>query len=159
MGGDLAPQATVAGALLALAELDPAHSIQLVGSTPVVEEQLRSLLAGELASHAVHRDRLSIIEAPEVVEMNDKPTAAVRGKPNSSMAVGLRLQTEGQSDAFVSAGSTGRELRARFRSSLKTFFLSSMGRSIRLSRDWKRRAGLRQNGVFPRVIAGRASTR
>ena len=47
MGGDFAPQATVAGALLALAELDPAHSIQLVGSTPVVEAQLRSLLAGE----------------------------------------------------------------------------------------------------------------
>src|SRR6185369_3046424 len=93
MGGDHAPQATVAGALLALAELDPAHTIQLVGSTPVVEAQLRSLLEGELASHAVHRGRLSIIEAPEVVEMNDKPTAAVRGKPNSSMAVGLRLQT------------------------------------------------------------------
>src|SRR5690349_2956872 len=110
MGGDFAPQATVAGALLALAELDPTHSIQLVGSTPVVEEQLRSLLAGELASHAVHRDRLSIIEAPEVVEMTDKPTAAVRGKPNSSMAVGLRLQTEGQSDAFVSAGSTGAQM-------------------------------------------------
>src|SRR6476646_12268439 len=112
MGGDHAPQATVAGALLALAELDPAHSIQLVGSTPVVEAQLRSLLQGELASHAVHRGRLSIIEAPEVVEMNDKPTAAVRGKPNSSMAVGLRLQTEGQSDAFVSAGSTGAQMAA-----------------------------------------------
>src|SRR6476659_4826043 len=110
MGGDHAPQATVAGALLALAELDPTHTIQLVGSTPVVEAQLRSLLGGELASHAVYRDRLSIIEAPEVVEMTDKPTAAVRGKPNSSMAVGLRLQTEGQSDAFVSAGSTGAQM-------------------------------------------------
>ena len=110
MGGDFAPQATVAGALLALAELDPAHCIQLVGSTPVIEEQLRSLLAGEFSSHAVHRGRISIIEAPEVVEMTDKPTAAVRGKPNSSMAVGLRLQTEGQSDAFVSAGSTGAQM-------------------------------------------------
>src|SRR6476469_9237561 len=110
MGGDFAPQATVAGALLALAELDPTHTIQLVGSTPVVEEQLRSLLAGELASHAIHRGRLSIIDAAEVIEMTDKPTAAVRGKPNSSMAVGLRLQTEGQSDAFVSAGSTGAQM-------------------------------------------------
>ena len=44
MGGDHAPQATVAGALLALAELDPTHCIQLVGSTPVVEAQLRTLL-------------------------------------------------------------------------------------------------------------------
>src|SRR6185369_8003331 len=82
MGGDFAPQATVAGALLALAELDPAHSIQLVGRSAVIEEQLQSLMAGE------------------------------RGKPNSSMAVGLRLQAEGKSDAFVSAGNTGAQMAA-----------------------------------------------
>ena len=110
MGGDLAPQATVAGALLALAELDPTHCIQLVGSTPVVEAQLGTLLGGELAAHAAQRDRLTIVEAPDVIEMTDKPSAVVRGKPNSSMAVGLRLQAEGQSDAFVSAGSTGAQM-------------------------------------------------
>ena len=110
MGGDLAPQATVAGALLALAELDPTHCIQLVGSTSVVEAQLRTLLDGELAMHAAQRDRLTIVEAPDVIEMTDKPSAVVRGKPNSSMAVGLRLQAEGQSDAFVSAGSTGAQM-------------------------------------------------
>jgi phosphate acyltransferase len=110
MGGDLAPQATVAGAILALAELDPSHCIQLVGSTPVVETHLRTLLAGELAAHAAQRDRLTIVEAPDVIEMTDKPSAVVRGKPNSSMAVGLRLQAEGHSDAFVSAGSTGAQM-------------------------------------------------
>ena len=110
MGGDLAPQATVAGALLALAELDPTHCIQLVGSTPVVEAQLRTLLDGELAAHAAQRERLTIVEAPDVIEMTDKPSAVVRGKPNSSMAVGLRLQADGQSDAFVSAGSTGAQM-------------------------------------------------
>jgi glycerol-3-phosphate acyltransferase PlsX len=112
MGGDFAPQATVAGALLALAELDPAHSIQLVGQTAVVEAQLRTLLDGDFAAHASHGDRLSIVEAPDVIEMTEKPSAAVRGKPNSSMAVGLRLQTEGLSDAFVSAGSTGAQMAA-----------------------------------------------
>src|SRR5215204_612963 len=112
MGGDFAPQATVAGALLALAELDPAHSIQLVGSSAVVEAQLRSLLDGELSTHAAQRDRLAIVEAPDVIEMTDKPSAAVRGKPNSSMAIGLRLQAEGQSDAFVSAGNTGAQMAA-----------------------------------------------
>ena len=110
MGGDFAPHATVAGALLALAELDPAHCIQLVGSTPLVEAQLRTLLEGELATHAAQRDRVTIVEAPDVIEMTDKPSAVVRGKPNSSMAVGLRLQAEGQSDAFVSAGSTGAQM-------------------------------------------------
>ena len=113
MGGDFAPQATVAGALLALAELDPALSIQLVGRTAVVEAQLRSLLeSGEFRAANAHRDRLSIIEAPDVIEMSEKPGAAVRGKPNSSMVLGLRLQTEGKSDAFVSAGSTGAQMAA-----------------------------------------------
>src|SRR5215203_244084 len=112
MGGDFAPQATVAGALLALAELDPAHSIQLVGSSAIVEAQLRTLLDGELSTHASQRDRLAIVEAPDVIEMTDKPSAAVRGKPNSSMAIGLRLQAEGQSDAFVSAGNTGAQMAA-----------------------------------------------
>ena len=112
MGGDFAPRATVAGALLALAELDPAHTIQLVGRTAVVDALLRDLLDGELASHKVYRDRLSVVEAPDVVEMTDKPSAVVRGKPNSSMAVGLKLQADGLSDAFVSAGSTGAQMAA-----------------------------------------------
>src|SRR5437879_3945872 len=109
MGGDFAPQATVAGALLALGELDSAHSIQLVGRTHVVEQQLSSLLAGEMADHARHRSRLAIVEAPDVMEMTDKP-AGIRGKPNSSMMVGLRLQADGKSDAFVSAGNTGAQM-------------------------------------------------
>ena len=112
MGGDFAPRATVAGALLALAELDPAHTIQLVGRTAVVDALLRDLLDGELASHTVYRDRISVVEAPDVVEMTDKPSAVVRGKPNSSMAVGLKLQADGLSDAFVSAGSTGAQMAA-----------------------------------------------
>jgi glycerol-3-phosphate acyltransferase PlsX len=112
MGGDFAPQATVAGALLALAELDPAHSIQLVGRSAVVEAQLHAFLDGDFAALAHQRDRITIIDAADVIEMTDKPSAAVRGKPNSSMAVGLRLQTEGRSDAFVSAGSTGAQMAA-----------------------------------------------
>jgi len=113
MGGDFAPQATVAGALLALAELDPAHSIQLVGRTAVVEGQLRALLdSGQFGVADTHRDRLSIVEAPEAIEMTEKPSAAVRGKPNSSMVLGLRLQSEGKSDAFVSAGNTGAQMAA-----------------------------------------------
>lgn len=113
MGGDFAPQATVAGALLALAELDPALNIQLVGRTAVVEAQLRNLLeGGEFRAADAHRDRLSIIEAPDVIEMSEKPGAAVRGKPNSSMVLGLKLQTEGKSDAFVSAGNTGAQMAA-----------------------------------------------
>jgi glycerol-3-phosphate acyltransferase PlsX len=113
MGGDFAPQATVAGALLALTELDPALNIQLVGRTAVVEGQVRTLLeSGEFRAADAHRDRLSIVEAPDVIEMSEKPGAAVRGKPNSSMVLGLKLQTDGKSDAFVSAGNTGAQMAA-----------------------------------------------
>src|SRR5258708_1946674 len=37
----------------------------------------------------------------------ERPLGAVRGKPNSSIAVGLGLQKQGKSDAFISAGNTG----------------------------------------------------
>jgi glycerol-3-phosphate acyltransferase PlsX len=113
MGGDFAPQATVAGALLALSELPSDHTIQLVGRSAVVSERLDALLADpQYAPMAAHRDRITIVEAPDVIEMTDKPGAAVRGKPNSSMIVGLKLQAEGKSDAFVSAGNTGAQMAA-----------------------------------------------
>lgn len=106
MGGDHAPQAPVAGALEALAELVSAHSIQLVGRRAPIEGQLDRLGVSDGL-----RKRLAIVEAPDVIEMNDKPTA-VRGKSNSSMMIGLRLQADGESDAFVSAGNTGAQMAA-----------------------------------------------
>jgi len=113
MGGDFAPQATVAGALLALAELDPLHTLLLVGRRAVIDEQLETLLRGEHASLASQRDRLQIVDAPDVIEMSDKPTIALKpSKQHSSMVVGLRLQAEGQADAFVSAGNTGAQMAA-----------------------------------------------
>jgi glycerol-3-phosphate acyltransferase PlsX len=110
MGGDFAPTATIAGALLALKELDAAHSVQLVGQTRVIEAELDKLVAGEYSDAASSKRRISIIEAPEIIEMSEKPTAGLRKKPNSSMVVGLRLQVDGKSDAFVSAGNTGAQM-------------------------------------------------
>jgi glycerol-3-phosphate acyltransferase PlsX len=112
MGGDFAPQAPVAGALLALAELPAPLEIQLVGPTAVVESQLAALVAGEFAAFAHVRDRIILVEAPDVVSMTDKPAAVLRSKPNSSMSVGLRRVAEGQADAFVSAGNTGAQMAA-----------------------------------------------
>ena len=113
MGGDLAPEAPIAGALQSLLELAPTHKIQLVGRTAVIEETLARLLAGELAAAASHRGRIEIVEAPDVIEMADKPTV-VRKKPNSSMAVGLKLQVDGRSEGFVSAGNTGAQMAGSF---------------------------------------------
>ena len=39
--------------------------------------------------------------------MGDKPLAAIRRKPDSSLVIGLSLQARGESDAFISAGNTG----------------------------------------------------
>jgi glycerol-3-phosphate acyltransferase PlsX len=112
MGGDFAPRAPIAGALQALGALSPDHHIELVGQTAVIEAELSSLLAGELSALATVRNRLSIVEAPEVIEMTDKPSVALRGKTNSSMVVGLRRVAGGLAHAFVSAGNTGAQMAA-----------------------------------------------
>ncbi len=112
MGGDFAPQATVVGALLAAGELDPAHTIDVVGRTALIERTLDEALRTEHAALSGQRPRLHIVDAPDVIEMAEKPSAAVRGKPNSSMMVGLRLHAEGRCDAFVSAGNTGAQMAA-----------------------------------------------
>jgi glycerol-3-phosphate acyltransferase PlsX len=104
MGGDFAPGVPVRGALAALSDLPPSCELLLVGREEAVE--------AALAEHDVPRDRLSVIDAPETVEMNEKPLAAVRGKRKSSIRVGLELQKQGKADAFVSAGNTGATMAA-----------------------------------------------
>ncbi|PYP60125.1 MAG: phosphate acyltransferase PlsX [Gemmatimonadetes bacterium] len=100
MGGDDAPRVEVEGAVHALREFPATFRIQLVGRTRDIEAALKT-------HGTVERDRLEIIEAPEVVGMGEKPLAAVKGKPRSSIAVGIGLQKQGASDAFISAGNTG----------------------------------------------------
>ena len=112
MGGDHAPTATIAGALLALPECGGAHIIQLVGREDVVRAELERQLAGPSAARRGDAARLEFVHANDVVAMTDRPSVAIRGKPESSMVVGLKLQSEGKSDAFVSAGNTGAQMAA-----------------------------------------------
>ncbi len=112
MGGDRAPAATIAGALLALGDFGPTQIIQLVGREDVIRAELKRQLAGEFIACAADASRIEIIDAPDVVEMSDKPTVAIRGKQKSSMVIGLRMQADGLSDAFVSAGNTGAQMAA-----------------------------------------------
>ena len=84
MGGDGAPGPEVDGAVLALRELPADFELTLVGREPDIEAQL--------ARHpAVDRSRLRIVAAPDVIGMAERPLAAVRKKPNSSLVVGLNL--------------------------------------------------------------------
>lgn len=100
MGGDHAPTAEIDGAALALTELPPTFLIQLVGRSAEIEQALGG-------HHEIPRARLEVVEAPEVVGMGEKPLQALRSKPKSSIAIGLTLQKNGKSDAFISAGNTG----------------------------------------------------
>jgi len=99
MGGDHAPAVPVAGAAMALGELQGDVTIQLVGQKRSIER--------ELERQPLDRARVEIVDAPEVIGMGEKPLQAVRSKRNSSIVIGLGLQKAGHSDAFISAGNTG----------------------------------------------------
>jgi len=105
MGSDHAPRSEVDGAVLALRELPPTFELQLVGPAAAIE--------AELSLHPnLDRSRISIVDAPEVIGMAERPLEAVRRKRKSSLVVGLDLQGRSQSDGFISAGNTGALLAA-----------------------------------------------
>lgn len=97
MGGDLAPEAAVEGAVLAASELDV--EVVLVGQEEVLKQ--------ELQKRTVTRGRLFIEHAPEYVDMAESPVLAVKKKKKSSIAVGLELMKNREVNAFISAGNTG----------------------------------------------------
>ena len=110
MGGDYAPRELVIGAVEALKNLDV--KILLVG----VEERLREEIAFQLAEGQVDNElleeRLSLIPASQVINMEEEPVMALRKKKDASIAVATRLVKEGQAEAVVSAGSTGAQMAA-----------------------------------------------
>jgi glycerol-3-phosphate acyltransferase PlsX len=98
MGGDLAPEAVVAGAIDAARAEDVA--VTLVG--PV--ETLRA----ELERHGPGGSRaLTVVDAPDVVSMAESPLTALRRKPRASIRVAADLVARGEADACFSAGHTG----------------------------------------------------
>src|SRR5919198_4708101 len=100
MGGDHAPEAPVVGAVRAARAWG--YVIQLVGREAEVRTALRQ--EGDLTGV---EHLLQIVHAPEVIEMDEHPAAAVRAKRHSSMATAVDLVKKGAADAFVSAGNTG----------------------------------------------------
>jgi glycerol-3-phosphate acyltransferase PlsX len=97
MGGDRAPSATVAGALRAAADLG--LGLALVGPRAVVD--------AELARHEVGGLELVVIDAPDVIGMDEAPAAALRRKQRSSVRVALETVASGEAQACFTAGHTG----------------------------------------------------
>ena len=98
MGGDNAPSEIVKGAVEAVRDQDNVR-VYLTGRRDAIE--------AELAGVDYPKERITIMEASEVIEMGEPPVMAIRKKRDSSIVVALNLVKDGKCDAFVSAGSTG----------------------------------------------------
>ena len=96
-GGDNAPLSVIKGVELAVKEYGA--DIVLSGD----EEKIKQCAE----KNGVSLEKVSIINAPDVISMHDEPTDILKAKSQSSMAVGLKALKDGQGDAFLSAGSTG----------------------------------------------------
>ena len=99
MGGDLAPEAPVLGAIEAAKAYGA--EITLVGRGEAILEVMKKHGIETLPAG------MEIAHADDVVDMHDDPGKVIHKRKNSSMIIGLRMLAEGQGDAFVSAGSTG----------------------------------------------------
>jgi glycerol-3-phosphate acyltransferase PlsX len=99
MGGDNAPDEIVKGAVLAVED----YKIEII-LTGRGEDILRSL---EKMGRKELPKGIEIMNANEVISMDEDPVTAIREKKDSSMSVGLAMLRDGLGDAFVSAGSTG----------------------------------------------------
>jgi glycerol-3-phosphate acyltransferase PlsX len=91
LGGDRAPDEIVAGALEAAAD---GIDVTLYGPT------------------SIESGGLPLVEAPESIEMAEKPAEAARTKTRSSLVAAVRAVADGDADAVVSAGNTGAVLAA-----------------------------------------------
>lgn len=110
-GGDHGISVTVPAAISALAS-NSDLSIILVGQEDLLKAELSTNKTGL-------SDRLSIQHASQIVDMDESPALALRGKKDSSMRVAINLVKESRASACVSAGNTG-ALMATARFVLKT---------------------------------------
>jgi phosphate acyltransferase len=102
-GGDYFPKNPVQGAIEAIGEQQDL-TILLVGP--------EDLIKSELKNYSYDHNRIQILHAPDIITMDESPSAAVKSKRNSSIVLGLNAHKQGKCKAFVSAGNTGALLAA-----------------------------------------------
>jgi phosphate acyltransferase len=105
MGGDHAPEAIIAGALMAARRLQ--IGLLLVGAQDVIERELRRHPGARALD-------LRILDAPERVEMAEPAAAALRRKPLTSIRVAAEAVRDGEAAAMFSAGHTGATVMAAY---------------------------------------------
>jgi glycerol-3-phosphate acyltransferase PlsX len=99
MGGDYAPDEIIAGTLEAVELLNKGDELILVGPQELVQSKLAGL--------GFRGGPITIVDAPEVIGMDDPPVDSLRAKPHSSISVMAKLAKMDQADAVISAGNTG----------------------------------------------------
>ncbi len=99
MGGDFSPAATIDGAIAALEKIAVTDQIVLFGP--------EDLIIKELKDRNIDPDIFSIVHAPDIIEMGDKPIKAYTQKPESSISKGLKCLKHHEVDSFASAGNSG----------------------------------------------------
>ena len=97
MGGDNAPFSVVEGAVLASRQTQ--HHICIIGQ--------EELIIPELKKYKYESEKISVINATQVISNDDAPVRAVRSKKDSSIVKGINMVKNGEGDIFISAGSTG----------------------------------------------------
>ncbi len=99
MGGDHGLSVIVPAALEAVKSHEDII-LTLVGDENQIKQHLEDC-------KGLSNERILIHHASQVVEMDEPPAQALRGKKDSSMRVAINLIKEGKVDAVVSAGNTG----------------------------------------------------
>ncbi len=102
MGGDNSPVANIRGAVKFLKETD--SKLLLIGKEEVLKETFKAEFPNEYNKLL---EKIKIINAEEVIEMEDIPTIAIKQKTNSSMVKGFQMLKNDEVDVFVSAGNSG----------------------------------------------------
>jgi phosphate acyltransferase len=97
MGSDSAPAVEVEGAFQAVEEYG--HDVILVGDEAAIKAEMARLRKSS--------DKISIVHAPERIEMHEPAALSVRRKRKSSIVMGLEIIKHDEADGFVSAGNTG----------------------------------------------------
>jgi glycerol-3-phosphate acyltransferase PlsX len=99
MGGDNAPDEIISGALESIELLGENDELILVGPKEKIEPQLPPRKSREGA--------ISVVDAPEVIDMDEAPIESLRTKRKSSIAVMAKMAKTDETDAVISAGNTG----------------------------------------------------
>ena len=98
MGGDNAPLEIIKGTMLAVDEY-AIDEVLLLGDENVINDCVKD--------NNITLKNTRIINCTQVIDNCDDARTVLKGKPDSSMAVGFKLLNDGNGDAFVSAGNTG----------------------------------------------------